>query len=48
VGPGARRREGREALVFLPSFEILYEAVRGVDVLHEDRGLSQESLDRDS
>jgi DNA excision repair protein ERCC-2 len=37
---------GGRALAFLPSFEILYEAVRGLDVLHEDRGLSQESVDR--
>jgi hypothetical protein len=45
---GLAAGRGERALVFLPSFEILYEAVRGVDVLHEDRGLSQESVDRDS
>jgi Rad3-related DNA helicase len=39
------RRAGK-ALVFLPSFEILQEAVKGVDVLHEERGLSQEAVDR--
>jgi Rad3-related DNA helicase len=39
-------REGERALVFLPSFDILQEAVRGVDVLHEDRALSQEAVDR--
>jgi DNA excision repair protein ERCC-2 len=43
---GLAAGRGERALVFLPSFEILYEAVRGVDVLHEDRGLSQESVDR--
>jgi hypothetical protein len=45
---GLAAGRGERALVFLPSFEILYEAVRGVDVLHEDRGLSQESVNRDS
>jgi hypothetical protein len=45
---GLAAGRGGRALVFLPSFEILYEAVRGVDVLHEERGLSQESVDRDS
>jgi Rad3-related DNA helicase len=43
---GLAAGRGERALVFLPSFDILYEAVRGVDVLHEDRGLSQESVDR--
>jgi Rad3-related DNA helicase len=37
-------RRGKRALIFLPSFEIL-EAVRGEDVLYEDRGLPQESVD---
>jgi len=43
-------RKGERALAFLPSFdilqEVLQEAVRGVDVLYEDRGLSQEAVDR--
>jgi len=39
-------RKGERALAFLPSFDILQEAVKGVDVLHEDRGLSQEVVDR--
>jgi DNA excision repair protein ERCC-2 len=39
-------RKGERALAFLPSFDILQEAVRGVDVLYEDRGLSQEAVDR--
>jgi Rad3-related DNA helicase len=38
-------KRGERALIFLPSFEIL-EAVRGEDVLYEDRGLPQESVDR--
>jgi DNA excision repair protein ERCC-2 len=38
-------RRGERALIFLPSFEIL-EAVRGEDVLYEDRALSQEAVDR--
>jgi DNA excision repair protein ERCC-2 len=38
--------KGERALVFLPAFDILQEAVRGVDVLYEDRGLSQEAVDR--
>jgi Rad3-related DNA helicase len=43
---GLAARRGDRALVFLPSFEILYEAVKEVDVLYEDRGLSQEAVDR--
>jgi len=43
---GLAARTGERSLVFLPSFDILQEAVRGVDVLHEDRGLSQEAVDR--
>jgi len=43
---GLAARRGERALVFLPSFEILYEAVKEVDVLYEDRGLSQEAVDR--
>jgi Rad3-related DNA helicase len=39
-------RKGERALAFLPAFEILQEAVRGVDVLYEDRALSQEAVDR--
>jgi DNA excision repair protein ERCC-2 len=39
-------RRGERALVFLPAFDILQEAVKGIDVLHEDRGLSQEAVDR--
>jgi DNA excision repair protein ERCC-2 len=39
-------RKGERALAFLPSFDILQEAVKGVDVLYEDRGLSQEVVDR--
>jgi DNA excision repair protein ERCC-2 len=39
-------RKGERSLVFLPAFDILQEAVRGVDVLYEDRGLSQEAVDR--
>jgi Rad3-related DNA helicase len=39
-------RRGERALVFLPAFDILQEAVKGIDVLHEDRGLSQEGVDR--
>jgi DNA excision repair protein ERCC-2 len=39
-------RKGERALAFLPAFDILQEAVRGVDVLYEDRGLSQEAVDR--
>jgi DNA excision repair protein ERCC-2 len=42
---GLAARRGERALVFLPSFEIL-EAVKGEDVLYEDRGLSQEAVDR--
>jgi DNA excision repair protein ERCC-2 len=38
-------RKGERALVFLPSFDIL-EAVKGENVLYEDRGLSQEAVDR--
>jgi DNA excision repair protein ERCC-2 len=38
-------RKGERSLVFLPSFDIL-EAVKGEDVLYEDRGLSQEAVDR--
>jgi DNA excision repair protein ERCC-2 len=43
---GLVARRGERALVFLPAFDILQEAVKGVDVLHEDRGLSQEAVDR--
>jgi len=43
---GLAARTGERALAFLPSFDILQEAVRGVDVLYEDRGLSQEVVDR--
>jgi DNA excision repair protein ERCC-2 len=43
---GLAARRGEKALAFLPSFDILQEAVRGVDVLHEDRALSQEAVDR--
>jgi DNA excision repair protein ERCC-2 len=39
-------REGERALVFLPAFDILQMAVKGLDVLHEDRALSQEAVDR--
>jgi DNA excision repair protein ERCC-2 len=39
-------RKGERALVFLPAFEILQEAVKGTDVLYEDRGLSQEDIDK--
>jgi DNA excision repair protein ERCC-2 len=39
-------KKGEKALVFLPSFDILQEAVKGVDVLYEDRGFSQEAVDR--
>jgi DNA excision repair protein ERCC-2 len=38
-------KSGKRALVFLPSFDML-EAVRREDVLYEDRGLPQESVDR--
>ncbi|MFZ8858635.1 MAG: helicase C-terminal domain-containing protein [Candidatus Caldarchaeales archaeon] len=37
-------RKGERALVFLPSFDIL-EAVKGENVLYEDRALSQEAVD---
>ena len=43
---GLAARRGERALAFLPSFDILQEAVRGVDALYEDRGLSQEVVDR--
>jgi Rad3-related DNA helicase len=43
---GLAARKGERTLAFLPSFDILQEAVRGVDVLHEDRTLSQEAVDR--
>jgi DNA excision repair protein ERCC-2 len=43
---GLAARRGERALAFLPSFEILQEAVKGEDVLYEDRGLSQEAVDR--
>ena len=40
-------RMGERALVFLPSFDVLEAiAMRGEDVLYEDRGLSQEDVDR--
>jgi Rad3-related DNA helicase len=42
---GLAARMGERALAFLPSFDIL-EAVKGEDVLYEDRGLSQEAVDR--
>jgi Rad3-related DNA helicase len=42
---GLAARMGERALVFLPSFEML-EAVKGEDVLYEDRALSQEAVDR--
>jgi DNA excision repair protein ERCC-2 len=38
-------KKGERALAFLPSFDIL-EAVKGENVLYEDRGLSQEAVDR--
>jgi Rad3-related DNA helicase len=42
---GLAAKMGERALAFLPSFDIL-EAVKGEDVLYEDRGLSQEAVDR--
>jgi Rad3-related DNA helicase len=42
---GLAARRGERALVFLPSYEVL-EAVRGEDILYEDRALSQEDMDR--
>jgi Rad3-related DNA helicase len=42
---GLAARMGERALAFLPSFDIL-EAVKGEDVLYEDRALSQEAVDR--
>jgi len=43
---GLAARMGERSLVFLPAFDILQEAVKGIDVLHEDRALSQEAVDR--
>jgi Rad3-related DNA helicase len=39
-------RAGRKSLIFMPNFEILQEVTKGLDVMHEDRGLPQESVDR--
>ena len=39
-------RPGRKSLIFLPSFDVLKEVTKGLDVMHEDRGLSQEDVDR--
>jgi DNA excision repair protein ERCC-2 len=43
---GLAARMGERSLVFLPAFDILQMAVKGLDVLHEDRALSQEAVDR--
>jgi DNA excision repair protein ERCC-2 len=37
---------GRKSLVFMPSFEILEAATDGIDLLRENRGMSQEEVDR--
>ena len=39
-------RAGRKSLIFVPNFEILQEVTKGLDVMHEDRGLPQESVDK--
>jgi DNA excision repair protein ERCC-2 len=43
---GLAARMGERSLVFLPAFDILQMAVKGLDVLHEDRALSQEAVDK--
>jgi Rad3-related DNA helicase len=43
---GLAARMGERSLVFLPAFDILQMVVKGLDVLHEDRALSQEAVDR--
>jgi DNA excision repair protein ERCC-2 len=39
-------RAGRKSLIFLPNFDILKEVTKGLDLMHEDRGLPQEAVDR--
>jgi DNA excision repair protein ERCC-2 len=43
---GLAQKSNSKTLVFLPSFDILEAATDGIDLLRENRGMSQEDVDR--
>jgi DNA excision repair protein ERCC-2 len=43
---GLTQKSNSKTLVFLPSFDILEAATDGIDLLRENRGMSQEDVDR--